>query len=58
MSTVLPLTFLGVFGVLTINNIRTVKQASNQLERQMTRILLLQTIIAGCCLFPYCTHSM
>ena len=58
LTTLLPLLLLSIFGLLTIKNIRTVKQVSNHLERQMTRILLLQTMVVTFCLVPFASNSL
>ena len=56
--TTLPILLLLVCGILTIKNIRTVKQASHHLERQMTRVVVLQTLVASVALLPYCVQIM
>ena len=58
LATLLPLLILSVFSLLTIKNIRTVRQVASRLERQITRVLLLQTVLAGCCLLPQCTYTV
>ena len=58
LFTMLPLTLLFLFGLLTMKNIRTVRQTSNHLERQMSRVLLLQTMVVTCCLLPLSANSL
>jgi hypothetical protein len=55
---VLPVVVLGLFAFLTIRNIRTTRQTTNQLERQMTRVLMLQTVFAACCSIPVAIVTM
>ncbi len=54
----LPVGVLGLFASLTIRNIRTTRQTTNQLERQMTRVLILQTVFAACCAVPGAINTM
>jgi hypothetical protein len=54
----LPVIVLSVFAFLTIRNIRTMRQTGNRLERQMTRVLLSQTIFTSFCATPIAIDTM
>ena len=58
INTTLPVVLMALFGFLTIRNIRTVKQTSNHLERQMTRVVAFQTILNATTLLPYCIQTL
>ncbi len=54
----LPVIVLSVFALLTIRNIHTMRQTGNRLERQMTRVLLSQTIFTSFCAVPIAIDTM
>jgi hypothetical protein len=58
MFALLPVVVLGLFAFLTIRNIRTTRQRTNRLEREMTRVLILQTVFAACCSIPVAIDTM
>ena len=40
----IPLTIFIIFGILTRNNLRSVRQLNQSISRQMTRMVLLQSM--------------
>jgi hypothetical protein len=58
INTTLPVVLMSIFGFVTVRNIRTVKQTSSHLERQMTRVVAFQMILNALTLLPYCIQTL